>query len=449
MLLGLGVDLIEKERFRGMLAKPGIRRRFAPAELVYAEQFNGTGRANEALASAFAAKEAFYKAASRLLPYDTKEMFWQAELRRDEDGAPKIIVNEPWAAHLSEVGVRKIHVSISHDRAQVLAAVVLLDNDGDVEEIAAGLTPEGFSPLTFTNAEAVEKKIISVDMALAASWLPLRSSNAHKGDFGHVFVQGGAKNYIGAVQMAAEGALRAGAGLVSMCPLADVRPISPEIMCLSLSDEQGGLDEAALKKLNEKLESNVLAFGMGLGRSQYALKLTETASALPNKKVIDADGLFALAQLKICPRRAILTPHSGEMARLLGCAVADVEADRPTAVRRCAEEYQSVVVLKGQRTLTTAPGMPIYLNTTGNPGMATGGSGDVLAGITAAWLAQGMEPLRAAVFAVYLHGLAGDLAAAEKTQYAMTALDIVHYLPTAYRQLLAVKQAKNDEKCVK
>jgi NAD(P)H-hydrate epimerase len=134
------------------------------------------------------------------------------------------------------------------------------------------------------------------------------------------------------------------------------------------------------------------------------------------------------------------------MARLLGCSVADVEADRLAAVRRCAEEYQSVVVLKGQRTLTTAPGMPVYVNTSGNPGMATGGSGDVLAGITAAWLAQGMQPLQAAAFAVYLHGLAGDLAAAEKTQYAMTALDIVHYLPAAYQQLLANKFAKTAEK---
>ncbi len=444
MLLGVGVDLIEKERFRGMLEKPGIRRRFAPAELAFAEQFRGTERANEALASAFAVKEAFYKAAARLLPYDAKELFWQAELRRDESGAPEVIVAEPWAARLKEVGVRKIHVSISHDRTQVLAVVVLLDDEGGAEEVAAGLMPEGFSPQTF--ADFGENTVLNVEPELAASWLPLRKPNAHKGDFGHVFVLGGVQKYIGAVQMAAEGALRAGAGLVTMCPLADARPLSPEIMCLPLFERRENADKAAVDELVRKLSDNVLAFGMGLGRERRMLDLAETVAELPNEKVIDADGLFALAERKIRPRQAILTPHSGEMARLLGCTVADVEADRLAAVRRCAEEYQSVVVLKGQRTLTTAPGMPVYVNTSGNPGMATGGSGDVLAGITAAWLAQGMQPLQAAAFAVYLHGLAGDLAAAEKTQYAMTALDIVHYLPAAYQQLLTNKFAKTAGK---
>ena len=125
--------------------------------------------------------------------------------------------------------------------------------------------------------------------------------------------------------------------------------------------------------------------------------------------------------------------------------MADVEADRLSAVRRAAVDYQAVVVLKGPATLVAAPDGRCYQNSTGNAGMATGGSGDVLAGLIGGLLAQGMQPLRAAAFGVYLHGLAGDLAAAAQTQYAMTALDIVRHLPAAYKRLLAAHEVTGDE----
>ncbi len=451
-LLGLGVDLLEKRRLAGWLERPGVRRRFAAEEIAFAES---SGRGEEALAAAFAAKEAFYKAASGLLLADyalaeVQKMFWLAHLRRLPDGRPEIVLQEPLAGCLRAQGVEKILITISHDREQVLAAVLLLGADGAAacaagEKILAALRPAGFCPLL----EAADERPIKLDLDWAAKLLPVRPAAAHKGNFGRVLLVGGSSQYVGAAQLAAEAALHSGAGLVTLAAPWQIKPLSPEIMRLPLAAPAGYLAADCLPVLRDFMAANkpVLALGMGLGRAAETCALARALMQTEPPKVIDADGLFALAEQSQPPVNAVLTPHSGEMARLLGAdwPVERVEAERLAAVRLCAEKYQAVTVLKGWHTLVCAPAVAgkqrLLVNTTGNPGMATGGSGDVLAGLIAGWLAQGLDGWQAAALAVFLHGLAGDLAAAARSQYAMTALDIVRFMPQAYLQILDRKEA--------
>lgn len=432
MAYKLGVDLIEKARVGALLAKPGIKRRFTAAELAYAE---GSNRPEEALAAAFAAKEAFFKALSGL-PIDTQGVFWQAELRHNEAGRPYLNLPPKLAESLRAAGVANIEISLSHDREQVLAAVLLSDG-AEGAAVLRGIAPRGFVPLAAGAPRLLDAK-------QAAAWLPLRDGAAHKGSFGHLLVVGGSAQYPGAPKMAAEAALRAGAGLVTLAAPAAVSPLSAEVIHLPLDAPQGFLDEGLAPALKKAAGGKVPVIGMGLGRAPGTVQLCAELFALPGSKVIDADGLFALSQLDEKPVSAVLTPHEGEMARLFNTTAAEVAADRIGYARRGAERFGAVLVLKGAGTLIAAPNGEVWQNTTGNPGMATGGSGDVLAGIIGAWLAQGMPPARAAAFGVYLHGLAGDLAAAELSQYAMTALDIVRYLPQAYRQLLAIKWGNDN-----
>lgn len=432
MVLGIGVDLIEKARFAGWLAKPGVQSRFAAAELAFAES---SGRAEEALAAAFAAKEAFYKAAAHFLA-DSRGIFWQAELWRDTTGRPEIHLPEPLQAELAARGIADVLVSITHDRAQVCCVVLLVGDEqaGAARRTLAELSPPGFTPLAVGTDAPVE-----ITAELTAGWLPPRPRGAYKGTFGHVLVVGGSANYPGAPQMAAGAALKAGAGLVTLAAPENVAPPVPEVISQQLAARNGYLDMSAFPALQSLAPGKTPVIGMGLGRAAETVELAAHLAELPGAKVIDADGLYALAEAGVTPKQAVLTPHTGEMARLLCITPDEVEADRLSAVRQAAARFNAIVVLKGHRTLVAAPDGRCYVNTCGNPGMATGGSGDVLAGIIAAWLAQGMEPFRAAAFGVYLHGLAGDLAAEALTEYAMSATDIIKYLPAAYKQLLVVR----------
>lgn len=434
MVLGIGVDLIEKARFADWLSKPGVQSRFAAAELTFAEK---SGRAEEALAAAFAAKEAFYKAAAHLLD-DSRGIFWQAELWRDASGRPEIRLPESLRAELSARGVNDVLVSLTHDREQVCCVILLVcDNQASgARRTLTELTPPGFTPLHLGADDLVE-----ITAELAACWLPPRLRCAYKGTFGHVLVVGGSSNYPGAPQMTALAALKAGAGLVTLAVPESIAPPVAEVISQQLAARNGYLDMGSFPVLQALFPGKIPVIGMGLSRAAETVELAAGLAVLPGAKVIDADGLYALAAAGIMPTQAVLTPHSGEMARLLGITPAEVENDRLIAVRQAAARFNAVVVLKGHRTLVSAPDGRCYVNSSGNPGMATGGSGDVLAGIIGAWLAQGMDLFRAAAFGVYLHGLAGDLAAQELTEYAMSATDIISFLPAAYKQLLVVRNS--------
>jgi hydroxyethylthiazole kinase-like uncharacterized protein yjeF len=248
-----------------------------------------------------------------------------------------------------------------------------------------------------------------------------RPRTAHKGAHGHVLVMGGAPGMAGALRLAGEAAARVGAGLISMAThpshAAALNAARPELMCHSIPEAN------ALQALLSR--ASVLAVGPGLGRHSWGKMIFGAAleSSLP--MVVDADALYWLAQEPLRRSHWILTPHPGEAARLLKVPVAEVQADRWQAVRELHKRYGGVVVLKGAGTLVCNGYDPVALCDTGNPGMAVGGMGDVLTGVIAGLLAQGLNPWDAALAGVRLHGGAGDVAAAQGGERGLMAGDLM------------------------
>lgn len=266
------------------------------------------------------------------------------------------------------------------------------------------LAPLDVPASVFDGVEAAATRI-DADWLRAALPGP-RAHSAHKGAFGHVLVIGGQPGMSGAARLAAEAAARTGAGLVSVAThpqhAAVLNMGRPELMC------HGVISAAELRPLLER--ATVLAIGPGLGQSDWARGLLAAVWDVRLPKIVDADALNLLAQEPLRRDDWILTPHPGEAARLLGCAAAEVQADRLGAVQALQARYGGVIVLKGAGTLI-ADGARCRLSTAGNPGMASGGMGDVLTGVIAGLCAQGLPPAEAAAAGVLLHGLAGDAAA--------------------------------------
>lgn len=280
----------------------------------------------------------------------------------------------------------------------------------------------------------------------ASSLLPQRPPDSHKGSFGHVLVAGGSRGMSGAAFLAAQGALRTGAGLVTAAVPAGIGPVmemkTTEAMTLELPETlAGGLGPDAARLIHDfSARASVLLLGPGLGRQEDTLETArEIIRTMDRPLVLDADALYALAGhtgiLAETDALAVLTPHPGEMARLTGLSARQIQSDRIGAARKAAAEWGSIVVLKGSRTVIAFPDGETYINTTGNSGMATGGMGDVLAGMIAALIAQGASSQDAAVLGTYLHGLAGDLVAVGRPA-GMTALDLAEELPAAIRSLM-------------
>ena len=274
--------------------------------------------------------------------------------------------------------------------------------------------------------------------------IPPRPRDSHKGTFGAVLAVAGSAYYRGAALLAAEGALRTGAGIVT---LASVEPVLaaavarlPECcLCPCIAGADGGISPESIPRI-QRQKATALLLGPGLGgTAQSAARAAETRTLvqelLPGfagSAVLDADGLNDAAQLlaegKAFPHPAgelILTPHPGEMARLTGLSAAEINADREGIAQQYAEKWNAVVVLKGSRTVVASPDGRVCVNPTGNPGLARGGSGDVLAGMTAALLACRLPAYEAAACAVYLHGAAADRAAAKLGEYGMLPHDIL------------------------
>ncbi|HHI77107.1 MAG TPA: NAD(P)H-hydrate dehydratase, partial [Gammaproteobacteria bacterium] len=260
-----------------------------------------------------------------------------------------------------------------------------------------------------------------IDPVWARAMLPLRSRTAHKGCFGHVLVIGGQPGMGGAAQLAGRAALRSGAGLVSLATAPEhaamISAVRPELMSHGVSGP------GELEPLLER--ATVLALGPGLGQGAWGSALFQAALASGLPLVVDADGLNLLAANPSRREDWVLTPHPGEAARLLGCPVAEVQADRLAAAREIRRRYGGVVVLKGAGSLIL--GERVFLSATGNPGMASGGMGDVLTGVIAALLAQGLAPGEAAAAGACLHGAAGDRAAGDGER-GLLASDLIEAL---------------------
>lgn len=255
-------------------------------------------------------------------------------------------------------------------------------------------------------------------------WLRPRSRVAHKGDHGQVLAVGGDHGYAGAIHLCAEAALRSGAGLVRVATRAEQVPVfvgsRPEAMPAAVED-------ADALRLQAK-GADVIALGPGLGQERWGREMFEAALALERALVLDADALNLLAQAPRALSDAVLTPHPGEAARLLGTTVAVVEADRFAAAQALAQRYAATVVLKGAGSIVAAPGRVAMVIDAGNPGMASGGMGDVLTGVVAALRAQGLAGFDAACAGALLHGAAGDAAARDGGERGLLASDLFPFL---------------------
>jgi NAD(P)H-hydrate epimerase len=275
--------------------------------------------------------------------------------------------------------------------------------------------------------------------------VPVRAPEAHKGDFGHVLVLAGSPRMTGAALLTTQGALRGGAGLVTLgMPAAIHSLIAPAMLCaMSLplpSTRAGTFARSAIQPaIDFTVNVSAVAIGPGITTDDdTTFFATRVAARTRVPLVLDADGLNCLAKSPTALRSSeaprILTPHPGEAARLLDCSTREVVEDREGSAAKLAQKFGAIVILKGRHSLVT-DGERLFENPSGNPGMATGGAGDVLTGVVAALLAQGMAPFEAAALGAHVHGVAGDLGAEKLGQHALTAADILDHLGPAFLSL--------------
>lgn len=315
---------------------------------------------------------------------------------------------------------------------------------GELEVVDIGI------PELIINNRDIETNLIEERDAVRI--LPKRKPDTHKGTYGHLVVIAGSKGKGGAAALSSISALRAGAGLVTLA-LPECLNISfevgiPEVMTLPLPDTKyGTIDKSAYKILLKFLEGkSAVLIGPGITTDP------STSSLIKNliKKVgcpmlIDADGLNIVADnidlLKDKPSPVIVTPHPGEMARMLNTTSKEIQANRVELSKRLAIEYGVYVILKGARTIVATPEGDVYINPTGNPGMATAGTGDVLSGIIAGFLSQGLSAKDSSILGVYLHGMAGDIAAENLSQTALIAGDLLKYFPDAVKKIEVTKHS--------
>ncbi len=306
----------------------------------------------------------------------------------------------------------------------------------------------GFPDAAFQRvAEEKNNKLATFLLApeVLSNWLPRRPPHAFKNRVGQILVIAGSAGFGGAARMTAVSALRAGAGLVVLAAPSSLLPsleaATAEVIKLPLLEENGAVSAAAIEQLQNRLQwAEVIAIGPGLGTTEGTKRVVKHILAeYSGTIVLDADALNILAGHQESIRRAagkiILTPHPGELSRLTGANKMAIATNPVAVARQTAEELGQVLILKGAPTVIASPTGEVFINSTGNAGMATGGSGDVLTGIIAGLAGQHLDPLRAALLGVYVHGLAGDLARDKLGEWSMLAGDIMEQLPLALQRM--------------
>jgi len=289
-------------------------------------------------------------------------------------------------------------------------------------------------------------KINLIEEKDAAGILPKRKPDTHKGTYGHLAVIAGSRGKGGAAALSSISALRAGTGLVTLalpkCLNVSFEAGIPEVMTLPLPDtKEGTIDKSALNTLINFLEGkSAVLIGPGITTNPSTSSLIKNlVKKISCPMLIDADGLNIIADkielLKDKPFPVIVTPHPGEMARMLNTTSKEIQTNRIEASRKLSAEYGIYVILKGARTIVATPEGEVYINPTGNPGMATAGTGDVLSGIIVGFMAQGLSARDSSILGVYLHGLAGDIAAEKLSQTALIASDLIKTFPEAIKKV--------------
>lgn len=420
-----GIDIIEIERIKSAFNKYKnfAGRIFTEDEI---RRFAENGCRFEILAGMFAAKEAFSKYLGTGIG---KTAFRDIEVCHNANGSPYIRLR----------GVKSdASVSISHCRKYAVAFVTgngqSVSQDGATAADNLHISGAAQAPSYGGYSRAMSRLI------------PMRLSSANKGSCGRVSIIAGSKGMTGAAALSALGALRSGAGLVTALTPSSEQPILAvkltEAMTVPLPHENGVISAAAADTVLESIQNaDAVVFGPGLGKGRGILPLLERIiTEFTKTLIIDADGINALsANIDILNRKkcsVILTPHPGEMSRLSGLSISEIQSARIKTAEDFADRFDVTVALKGEGTVVAARGGKTAVNPSGNCGMATGGTGDVLSGVVAALAAQGCTPYNSAVLGVYLHGLAGDIAAAEKGVHGLIASDLCGALPAAFLETL-------------
>ena len=420
-----GIDIIEIERIKSAFNKYKnfAGRIFTEDEI---RRFAENGCRFEILAGMFAAKEAFSKYLGTGIG---KTAFRDIEVCHNADGSPYIRLR----------GVKSdASVSISHCRKYAVAFVT-----GNGQSVSPGNASAADNLHISGAAQAPSYGGYSRAMSLL---IPMRLSSANKGSCGRVSIIAGSKGMTGAAALSALGALRSGAGLVTALTPSSEQPILAvkltEAMTVPLPHENGIISAAAADTVLESIQNaDAVVFGPGLGKGRGILPLLERIiTEFTKTLIIDADGINALSSnIDILNRKkcsVILTPHPGEMSRLSGLSISEIQSARIKTAEDFADRFDVTVALKGEGTGVAARGGKTAVNPSGNCGMATGGTGDVLSGVVAALAAQGCTPYNSAVLGVYLHGLAGDIASAEQGVHGLIASDLCGALPAAFLETL-------------
>ena len=417
----IGTDIVKCDRMSACLKKGIPSKIFTPEEGNYIASKKNK---NQTAAGIFAAKEAVLKCLGTGIRMPLTDVC----ITHDSMGAPVCSLCGNARSVALTLGIENIKVSISHD-GEYAIAFASAEEDSTLCKAFRILS-------AFENA-----KSDVITPCFAKELLPDRKKNTHKGDYGRLFVLAGSVGLTGAAIMACKSALRSGAGLITLGCAKELNPIFEssltEVMTMPLSGRDGMIDTGDTDKILNKINfSDVCLVGPGLGRNEQITKLVQTIIPKIKKTcIIDADGINALAKniniLKEANCPVILTPHLGEFSILTGIPTEKISENPLEYGIPFAKKYGVTLVLKSHETVVCTKDGLYKRNILGNPGMATGGSGDVLAGIIAAFAAQGRSPEDSAYLGVYLHAFAGDIAAYETGEYSLTPEDIIKMLPNA------------------
>lgn len=416
MIKGIGVDIIEVDRIERAIAKNEkfLERIFSQQELLY---IKSRGNNKCTISGLFSSKESVSKA----LGTGIRGFKWtDIEIAHDNLGKPKVNLRGNAKQIAVKKGINKISLSISHIAEKAIAISIAQGAlDKDIDE----------------NIKDNEFKNILIK----------RNKHSHKGTYGRVGIIGGSKGMSGAPFLASSAALRTGSGLVyTMVPeiISQVLEIkSTEAIVQSFKDNGYGFSKEAIDDIiYHSKQLDVVALGPGLGLDKDRVVFVK--ALLKNLKlpiVLDADGLNCIVgdekTLRDRKNPTVLTPHLREFSRLIDLDIAKIEIEKEKHIMEFARKHKIILVLKGHNTMV-CDGKDIYINNTGNPGMATAGTGDVLTGIIASLLGQGIEAFNAAKLGVYLHGLAGDIVKREKGEQGLIASDIISSIPFAIKTVV-------------
>ena len=401
-MIRVGTDIVEISRFSNMSKRDNFKNRFFSKREV--EYFNTLGNPWQSVAGAFAAKEAFSK-------------YLGSGFRKIDFRDIEVLHNELGKPYLEFFGAKiDVDVSISHSKEYAIA--VVCGEDGMISD---------------RDVDALKEY---------AELLPKRHENMHKGDCGRILLIAGSTGYVGAACLCANACIRCGSGLVTLATPQCVQPYASvkltEVMTYPLDCENGIITKNAIPHIIDKMKnSDACAVGPGLGKSKDLKLVIKEILKYGIPCVIDADGLNIIASdIDILKNRncdVVLTPHPGEMARLTNLSVAEVEENREGIASEFAKKYGVTLLLKGHNTVIAGADGKIKINTSGNSGMASGGMGDVLTGVIASFIGQGLSGFDAAILGAYIHGKAGDIAADEIGEFGLIASDVIEKLPYAIK----------------